>query len=145
MPSAVNMMKMVMVNDDRVDKGDREAVPVMPWRRHDAEPLSPAGSMLPASTETTKYNATEPTFSMPGFNNLLLAVYTLYCLMPDTNVSLLPVVVSGSCHLKGRPRKLTWVPNLPLLGAAHIGSHLTHIKLSLHIAYMAPHSRAGKE
>ena len=41
-------------NDDRVDIGDREAVPVMPWRRHDAEPLSTAGSMLPASTESYK-------------------------------------------------------------------------------------------
>ena len=30
------------------------------------------------------------------------------------------------------------MPNLPLLGAAHIGTHLTHIKLSLHISYMAP-------
>ena len=40
--------------DDRDDKSDREAVPVMPWRRHDAEPLSTAGSMLPASTESYK-------------------------------------------------------------------------------------------
>ena len=36
-------------------------------------------------------------------------------------------------------RKLTWAPNPKLLGAALIRRHLNHIKLGLHISYMAPH------